>query len=192
VPPGADFEILVDKGSIFASDDIPYSFVKENAAIYYYATEKTRYRFIGWSGDYESSSFDFNIRVYNSTSINTNWGKECEVRIQLSMDSSLVNEKQEWYAEHETLQYEAPQRMTKDFFYDYVLDHYTINDVTHREQAISVEITEPIDAIAYYRSEINIVNISIGVLVPITAAAILILLAMRKRKSVARGPGQSA
>jgi len=192
LPPGADFETWVDKGGIFSSDDIPVSFVRENATIYYYATGKTRYRFIGWSGDYDSSSFDLNIRVYNSTVINTNWGKECEVTIQLSMDSSLVEEKQEWYAEHETLQHEAPQRMTKDFFFDYVLDHYTINNVIHREREISVNITEPTDAIAYYRSEINIVNISIGVLVPIAAASILIFLGMRKRKSVARGPEQSA
>lgn len=187
MPPGADFETW-DKGGIFSSDDIPVSFVRENATVYYYATEKTRYRFIGWSGDYDSSLFDFNIRANNSTVIYTNWGKEYEVTIQLSKDSSLVKEKQEWYAEYETLQYEAPQKMTKDFFFDYVLDHYTINDIIHREQGISVNITEPTDAIAYYRSEINIVNISMGVLVLIATAAILILLGMRKRKSIARGP----
>jgi len=191
MPPGADFETW-DKGGIFSSEDIPVSFVRENTTIYYYAAEKTRYRFVGWSGDYDSSLFDFNIRAKNSTVIYTNWGKEYEVTIQLSKDSSLVEEIQEWYAEHETLQYEAPQRMTKDLFFDYVLDHYTINGVIHREQGISIDVIEPIDAIAYYRSEINIVNISIGVLVLIAAVAILILLGMRKRKSVAPGPEQSA
>lgn len=191
MPPGSDFETW-DKGGIFSSEDIPVSFVRENATVYYYAAEKSRYRFVGWSGDYDSSLFDFNIRAKNSTVIYTNWGKEYEVTIQVSKDSSLVKEKQEWYTEHETLQYEAPQRMTKDFFYDYILDHYTINDVIHREQGISVDVTEPIDAIAYYRIELNIVNISIGALVLLAAAAILIFLGMRKRKSVAPRPEQSA
>jgi len=139
---------------------------------------------MGWTGDHESASFPFDIiGISHSTLINANWAKEHEVTIQSSKDSSLVKEYEGWYDENVTFQYEAEGKMTKDFFYDYVLDHYTINDVVHMERGISVSVTEPLDAIAYYRNEINIMNVSMVALPLIAIASIIIILGMRKRKS---------
>lgn len=184
MPPGENFQTWVDKGAIFSSNDVPYSFVTENATTYYYLSNYTRYRFQGWTGDHESASFPFNIvGISHSTLINASWEKEYKVTIQSSKDSSLVKGYEGWYDENATFQYQAEGKLTKDFFYDYVLDRYMINDVVHMGRMISVNVTEPLDVIMYYRGEINIMNVSMIALTLMAIASIIIFLGIRKSKT---------
>jgi len=181
MPPGRNFQTWVDRGATFSSDDLPYSFATENATTCYYLSNYTRYRFMGWTGDHESASFPFNIGISNSTLIDANWAKEHKVTIRSSKDSP-VKEYEGWYDENATFQYLAEVKMTRDFFYDYVLDHYTINDVVHMERDISVSVAEPLDVLVNYRSEINIMNVSMVAIPLVAVALIIIILGMRKGK----------
>jgi len=94
----------------------------------------------------------------------------------------LVNEYEGWHDENGYFQYEAEGKTTKDFFSDYSLDHYTVDDVVHMERMISINVTEPLDVIVHYRSEINVMNVSIIAIPLIAIASIIIFLGMRKRK----------
>lgn len=181
MPPGRNFQTWVDRGATFSSDDLPYSFATENATTCYYLSNYTRYRFMGWTGDHESASFPFNIGISHSTLIDANWAKEHKVTIRSSKDSP-VKEYEGWYDENATFQYLAEVKMTRDFFYDYVLDHYTINDVVHMERDISVSVAEPLDVLVNYRSEINIMNVSMVAIPLVAVALIIIILGMRKGK----------
>lgn len=120
--------------------------------------------------------------VGHSTLINASWAKEHKVTVRSSRGSSLVNEYEGWHDENGYFQYEAEGKTTKDFFSDYSLDHYTVDDVVHMERMISINVTEPLDVIVHYRSEINVMNVSIIAIPLIAIASIIIFLGMRKRK----------
>lgn len=79
----------------------------------------------------------------------------------------------------------APQRVEKDFFNDYVFDHWQVNGATYSTSlSLQLMVDSPKDVMAIYRTELNMAKAAILIVGLVTIGALLVVLIRRRPAEV--------